>query len=100
MSWGNSWSSSSWGQSSFGRKNSDDNGDINGQHNGSCIAEYEGWGKQGRMSSYYDASCPGCMRDRSSRSWGSNNSSKGNKLLKASVALVGGAIVMKKSIWD
>ena len=98
MSWGNSWSSK-WGQSGFSRQESGGQTEPNGQHIGSCIAEYQGWGKQGSMSSYYDPNCPGCQRDRASKPWGSNNSSKGNMIVKG-LALVGGAKILKKGIWD
>lgn len=97
MSWG-SGSSGGWGKSGWSSQDSGST-DPNGQHNGSCIAEYSGWGKRGPMSSYYDSKCTGCDRDRASRPWGSNNSSKGNKIIKG-LCLLGGAKILKDSIWD
>lgn len=99
MSWGSSSSSSGWGKSGWSSQDSSGPTDPYGQHNGSCIAEYEGFGKRGRMSSYYDPKCTGCERDRSSQSWGSANSSKGNKIIKG-LCLIGGANILRKGIWD
>lgn len=98
MSWGSS-SSGSWGKSGWSSQDSSGPTDPNGQHSGSCIAEYDGFGKRGLMSSYYDPKCPGCERDRAARPWGSANSSKGNKLIKG-LCLIGGANILRKSIWD
>lgn len=97
-SWGSS-SSGGWGSSGWGNQHSEEQTDPNGQHNGSCIAEYSGWGRRGLMSNYYDSKCSGCQRDRSMSSWGSCNSSKGNKIIKG-LALLGGAKILKKGIWD
>lgn len=99
MSWGHG-QSNGWGNSTWSRHSSEEETEPNGQHHNRCIAEYHGWNKQGPMSSYYDAKCPGCERDRASKPWGASYSNKGNGILKGVTALVGGAIVVKKGIWD
>lgn len=98
MSWGKGLSSG-WGKSGWSRQESHEDKEPNGQHHNRCIAEYHGWGNRGLMAPYYDAKCPGCERDRACKPWGSSDSGSGI-LGKKGLALVGGAFVLKKGIWD
>ena len=73
MSWGQQQQSNTWGNSGWGKQDTTENREPNGQHHNQCIAGQSGWGTNGPLGAYYDAKCPGCERDRASRSWGSTS---------------------------
>lgn len=99
MSWGNSWGNSrsgnsDWGTSKWG-SSAGTNEDINGQHRAQCGAYSSVLGNNQNL---FDDKCPGCRRERSVVSWGSNNiTSNGAQTL---FSLFVGAKIAKKSLWD
>lgn len=63
MSFGSSWSESSW-SNSFSGTSSYDNKEAEGTHNVFCGAYAHGWCKSGWVNNCCDEKCSGCLHDR------------------------------------